>query len=164
MRAAKTLVALLPGSIEQITRIIHWSSDRYSYEAHFTLFVFLADVEDLGLPDEITSNVRDLLGAYLVNVSVPTAGAAWMAGHALGDHFENPEAAESLHHLALDARFAVGRSSAVTGLSEWLQEHSTHDSRRYRRTLASIAKRDKSARVRASARVGLERIQAKAHK
>lgn len=158
--AAKVLSALVPTSLDSIRRLLAMSDGRYAYEVHFSLFVFLADVEHLNVSKAAVGLVIDVIGNYLRNVRVSTASAAWMAAHALGGHFDSPSARQVLFELSERAKWSAGRAAAIKGLAE------AHLDRRRLGPrllpfLEHVATADRSERVRICAQLALTRLMAK---
>jgi hypothetical protein len=155
--AAKILVASLPSTLEAINRLLKVRTGIDAYEVHFSLFLFLADVDTLKLKPTATQRVVELIVSYLQSARVGTASAAWMAGHALGAHLCDAHVAQLLVQLARNGKWAVGRSEAVRSLGEWMDETRTPVSPEFTALLRDVSRRDPSDRVRANARVALRK-------
>lgn len=153
--AAKVLVACLPRSTEVLRRVLRNVHTSGSYDVHFSVFVWLADADHLDGRRRAVAIARDLMGQYLSDVPAFTGHAAWMAGHALGGHFNDARTVRLLANLVTNARYAPGRSAAVSGLAESLRNLDRPATKTFRDHLVSVAKTDRSSRVRAAARLAL---------
>jgi hypothetical protein len=142
----------MPDSLLIIERALHHDRDRWDYELHFSLFCFLDDVQFLPIPARIAEKVREMVGAYLMRASRPTAKAAWMAADLLGDHWESDTAGEDLLRAALQGPSAVARRAALHGLETRLSKVTERDRRRIVEMLRQIALRDRSQAVKRYAR------------
>jgi hypothetical protein len=155
----KVIVALVPDSTNSIKKWINTSSGKYIYEVHFSLFCFLDDVPDLPNGQQFAKEIPLIIENYLMNIKTEAAHAAFMAGDLLGDHWEENEAFPILMKIAKEARYSVGRGSALWGLGQIL--HSLPDSDRKSKSIITliqkISKNDRSEGVRASARSILDR-------
>ena len=94
-------------------------------------------------------------GSTSMSASSNRALSAWMAGHALGGHFEAKHTAPILLEAARTARFAAGRGAAVKGLGEHLDEAPPDLHEAIVRELRSRARTDRSESVKAAARNAL---------
>jgi hypothetical protein len=160
---AKVLAALTPLSATAIKRLLVRSNGRFAYEVHFSLFVFMADVEEFNGGESLVLGVIQMLSDYLDREPSETARAAWMAAHALGGRIKHLAAKQALLKLIRGAHYAVGRRAAVMGLGEWLREGATPKARRaYVKLLASAAADDRSESVRSAARVAIMRLKERA--
>jgi hypothetical protein len=129
---------------------------RYAYEVHFSLFVFLSDVERLKLRPADRKRAVGLIISSLE--SVRAARAAWMAGDALGDALCSRSVASALAQVANHAKFAAGRSAAVKALADCLGRTKSRSSSPLWKVIKRAARSDRSKGVRASARLALWRL------
>jgi hypothetical protein len=90
--AVRTVVALLPLSLETIASLLHRRQNRHHYEVHFTLFCCLDWTQEMPDAALLTKDVLPLVEKYLMTVPRPTALAGWMAGDMLGGHWNEQEA------------------------------------------------------------------------
>jgi hypothetical protein len=152
--AAKMLVALLPDSMPSIRALLRAFDDADAYEVHFSVLCFLTEAEEF-LRDREIADVLEVFREYLMSASSNRALSAWMAGHALGGHFEAKHTAPILLEAARTARFAAGRGAAVKGLGEHLDEAPPDLHEAIVRELRSRARTDRSESVKAAARNAL---------
>ncbi len=155
--AAKCMVALIPDSVSSIRRWVRTTTERNIREVHFSLFCFLDHVQETTEGGGFAKEIPSLVEKYLLTIKSESAHAAFMAGDLLGDHWNTPEALPVLARLAKQARFAVGRDSAVHGLARVLTRVSApRDVQLISSLLADIAESDRSKKVRACAALALK--------
>jgi hypothetical protein len=146
--AARLLVACLPDSMSVIRRWVRATSGRWDYEIHFSLFCFLGDSQLLGLDRMLTEALLRSVSDYLLTARKNTAKAVWMAGDLLGDHWEGPKALTILVDASCNARYVAGRAAAIHGLEHRLRRSGQRDRSLILNVLESIARRDRSPRLR----------------
>ncbi len=118
--AVRAIVALLPLSLDYITELLKKFSGKQDFETHYTLFCYLDWTQRMPNAPGLKHSVLPLLEGYLMMVPRATAWAAWMAFDLLGCHWEMSEALPILLRTARQARYATGRSAAVSGLEDVL--------------------------------------------
>lgn len=144
---AKTLVALLPNSLDVIRSILREDQAQGLAEAQFSLFCFLDHAID-GRDSPTRVAVLDLVEGYLLNVRSDEAQAAWMAGDLLGEHWPLNESLRVLNTAALNARFRAGREGALHGLSHALARSSKRDQWSIVDVLKRVSTSDRSLHMR----------------
>jgi len=158
----KLLVAGLPGSAEVVENRLLSGRGRQANEIRFTLLCFLDQLDDWQFANGVGGFVARVIERFLLEVRSNAAHAAWMAGDLLGDHWAQETAVPILMRLATTARFAAGRSGAIHGLSQALSGAPAGRAADIAAVLRKVARSDRSARVRASARIALHRRSAAA--
>jgi hypothetical protein len=152
---AKLTVALLPESLKLIRKVLRRCRTALHYELHFSLFCFLDLVNDRSaFPN--TKGIQKLILAevenYLKSVPADKCYAAWMAGDLLGDHWDLRQSLPVLLSAAEYGRYVAGRLGALHGLCHAADRCGELSRDRIRKTIARIAKRDRSRRVREEAK------------
>jgi len=155
--AAKVLVAALPTSLDAISNLLAIRTGQYAYEVHSSLFVFLADLDELDLVPSERGRVVDLMVEYLESATARTAHAAWMAADALGRVCDR-RILEALMSLSVRGRHSAARSAGIKVLQDCVTRGHARDRLQITRTIRRIAHHDRSKRVRASARIALRRL------
>lgn len=149
---ARTVVALLPDSLECLRAWLGRMDDTLDFEVHFTLFCYLDGCQEMPRANSLRPEVLRLVHDYLASVRVGTARAAWMAGDLLGDHWRADESLPVLLDLLESARYAAGREAALSGLETALRNGISGDvSRQAEETLRRVASHDRSPRLRRAA-------------
>ncbi len=153
--AARLLVAALPHTLGTVEALLGDFSRPMAYEVHFSLFCFL-DRDSLPRAPWVEAKVLPMLERYLRQVPRQTAYAAWMAGDALGDHWQTNEALDVLLRSVVGARYAAGRKAAIHGLEHALHWVPPSSATKVWSTLRGIALSDHSQQVRDDAKSALE--------
>ena len=151
----KLLLGLLPESGVIIKNWILAAPILSPAEIHFTLFCHLDQIVTFPQGVGLAAEVPAILRQYLLSVKSTSGNAAWMAADLLGGHWRTSVAAPILLEVAENARHRAARSAAIHGASELLARLSPQKSGAVRLMLCRRAKRDRSADVRAAARVAL---------
>lgn len=144
------LIAMLPETEDAIHRCLTRSVDVLDSEVQFTLFCFLDNVPDLKVGSQSSNKILGFVEEYLMNVRTNRAGAAWMAGDLLGDHWDLEESFPILVQLSKKARFVAGRRGAVYGLKQ-AAGREEHRKDEVIKLLKDVAREDRSESVRISA-------------
>jgi len=160
--AAKVLVASLPTSLDAISKLLAIRTGRYAYEVHCSLFVFLSDLDELGLVPSERTRVVEVMIEYLESATTGIAHAAWMAADALGRVCDR-NMIGALVNLSERGRYAAARSASIKVLQDCVTRGNVRDHLHITRTIRRIAHHDRSRRVRASARIALRRLSRQRH-
>lgn len=145
---ARALMALLPDSLEVLSRVLRAPSRRRIAELQFSVFVFCGEVRELHGRDDATRALLLLVSDYLHTVSSDAAQAPWMAGDALGEHWPLSESLSVLTNCARYARFRAGREGALHGLSHAIARGTKRQQWEIVSTLRIVSEADRSAVVR----------------
>ena len=155
--AAKLLVAGLPASLEAFRRLLKRRNDRWMYEVHHDLLMFMPDLLEERIPPRVVNALADMLAEYLRDTRVRTAGAAFEAGYVFGTHFPVAIAERSVEPSLSPESHPVARAEAVHAFGGLLRRSAASQVRIQR--LRDFAARDRSKRVRAAAANELSRLE-----
>jgi len=155
---AKLTVALIPLSLNLISRIIRTKKNKFIHEVHFSLFCFLDNVIHSSEKQKYSGEIVLLVREYLMDIKTNSGSAAWMAGDLLGGHWEITEGVSTLIEVAQEARFVAGRWSAVVGLGASLRrlDKPNLTEKKIVSVLRKIAENDRSKQVRLASRMILD--------
>lgn len=157
--AVRAIVALLPLSLGAIAELLTRRQNKHHYEVHFTLFCYLDWSQEMPVASSVTKEILFLAENYLMTVPHPTARAGWMAGHMLGENWNQQEALPVLARAAQYAKYAEGRQSSLAGLETMLERLSVNDKAQIdmRKTLKKLSLTDRSGSVKEAAKALLKR-------
>jgi hypothetical protein len=151
----KLAIARLPESLPSIEAIILGESEEFDPEVLFSFFCFLDEVPDLPVDAGVENKICRMVVSYLRAAKSNAAQAPWMAGDLLGAHWPPSSGVDALCNLAKTARYVVGRSAAIHGLS-----HALEAAPGYREAimsvLAQVSRDDRSESVRLFAQAVFE--------
>jgi len=146
---AKSVVALLPASLQLLEHVLLERRDEIDYECHFSLFCFLDEVPCYDRLKPAKGRVLAAVRSYLLTVDLDCAQAAWMAGDLLGDHWQAVESGPILLDAAANASSEAGRAAALYGLKMLLSRNELGLLRTtLRRVLTHIVENDPCDSVR----------------
>lgn len=153
---ARTVVALLPESLELVERLLaNTKANPMIAELQFSLFVALEDVSAMSDGSTLVRRLAPVVEAYLLRVRRDTAQAAWMAGDLLGDHWPLDEPLPKLVGAAHEASYVAGRMGAIHGIAHALDRVGKRQQWELVDALQKIAVGDRSRFVCSYARLAL---------
>lgn len=143
----RILVGLLPESCRLLERLLESRSDYIDFEIHFTLFCYLEWTCILPELRQHAERVLSLTRSYMLDATSAQARAVWMAGHMVGDHWEEIGAATStLLDIVGNAKRPVARLAAIDGIEHLRRRLESPDT--LLSSLSQVGKTDKSRRVK----------------
>jgi hypothetical protein len=137
--------------------VLERADDRTWYEVHFSLFVLLEVyfIDDrFPATREFHAAIPSILRRYLMSVKHEHAQAAWNAGDSFSIRHRGADAiTPHLLDAAKDARYVAGRLGALHRIRHLLAqlEKQAGDSSAILRAMRSLARGDRSPRVRRQA-------------
>ena len=146
----KTLVALLPSSLDLLEKCLKTRRGKQAYEVHFTIFCFLDELNVMRASGKTKRRILDAVSEYLHSVRSESGNAAWMAGDLLGEHWKTYQTVEILLNTVQEGRYVAGRLGALHGLDERLRQRALSSSlaKSIFDVLEKVSHYDKSLRVR----------------
>jgi hypothetical protein len=112
----KVTVALLPQSMQLVSRLLGLQRDAWDYEVHFSLFCWLDETQAFPERYDCREEVLVLLRGYLRRATCDERDAAWMAVDLLSEHWEVHGALSTLSEVAKEGNADCVRLEALSGL------------------------------------------------
>jgi hypothetical protein len=159
MDVLDAILALVPDPDELFASVFERADDHTWYEVHFSLCVLLEVyfVDDqISATREFDAAIPGILQRYLMSVKHEHAKAAWNAGDSFSFDARGPTTiTPHLLDAAKGARYVAGRLGALHGICHLLAslEERAGDTEIVLRAMRSVAREDRSPRVRRKARM-----------